>query len=123
MKDDGKAIEIRKKLNQTRVKLKIVQNKIKKYGALGKIPMGACMRVYREESSSSSDSSSSSSDAIGSDASLSSFGDSEKFEKKKNALLKKKKKSILAAGLVYQPKFAKVVKDSSKNITNSLNVG
>ena len=119
-KDDGKGIEIRKKLNQTRVKLKIVQNKIKKYGALGKIPMGACMRVYREESDSSSDSSSSS---IGSDASLSSFGDSEKFEKKKNALLKKKKKSILAAGLVYQPKFAKVVKDSSKNITKSLNVG
>ena len=31
-------------------------------------------------------------------------------------MLKKKKKSILAAGLVYQPTFAKVVKESSKDL-------
>ena len=32
-------------------------------------------------------------------------------------MLKKKKKSILAAGLVYQPTFARVVKDSSKDLS------
>ena len=55
-------------------------HKIKKYGELGKIPMGASMRVYREESESSPSSSSSESDQD-SDKSFSSFGDDAGFEK------------------------------------------
>ena len=47
----------------TRTKLRIVQKKIKKYGELGKIPMGASMRVYQEESSSSESSVESSSES------------------------------------------------------------
>ena len=57
-KDDGMGVEIRKELTATRAKLKIVQGKIRKYGELGKIPMGASMRTYQEDSSDSSMSSS-----------------------------------------------------------------
>ena len=52
-KDDGQGIVVRKRLTGTRTKLRIVQKKIKKYGELGKIPMGASMRVYQEHSSES----------------------------------------------------------------------
>ena len=57
-KDDGMGVEIRKELTATRAKLKIVQGKIRKYGELGKTPMGASMRTYQEDSSDSSMSSS-----------------------------------------------------------------
>ena len=53
-KDDGEGVEMRKNLTSLRSKLKIVKRKIKKFGATGKIPMGAGMRVYYEHSDSSS---------------------------------------------------------------------
>ena len=40
---------MRKELIATRAKIRIVGKKIKKYGAIGKIPMGASMRVYHED--------------------------------------------------------------------------
>ena len=106
----------RKKLTATRTKLRIVQKKIKKYGELGKIPMGASMRVYQEFSESESSSSESSSSTPKDNDSMSSysFGDSDDFEKK--VLPKKKNKDVLATGLVYQPTFTKVVKHSSMSL-------
>ena len=53
-KDDGMGIEIRKDLTAVRSKIQIVKKKIKKLGAIGKIPMGASMRIYHEHSDSNS---------------------------------------------------------------------
>ena len=54
----------------TRTKLKIVSKKIRKYGQMGKIPMGASMRVYHENDDS--------------DSSISSSGTSEQEEDTKS---------------------------------------
>ena len=93
-------IEIRKELTATRTKLRIVQKKIRKYGDMGKIPMGASMRVYEENSDSDSDSSSSTEEEE--DISNSSFGSDGAFERlKKKREEKRKKKPLLESGLVY----------------------
>ena len=60
-KKDEVGIEIRKKVNKLRVKLKTITKKLAKYGKVGKIPMGATSRIYYEnsdddDSSASSDS-------------------------------------------------------------------
>ena len=85
--------------------------KIKKFGSTGKIPMGAGMRVYYEHSDSSSSDASSTEEEEVDDANSS---DSAKSgSKKKAAQLKKKNKNeLLSTGLVYQPKFPKIVTDS-----------
>ena len=115
-KDDGVGIVIRKELTSTRSKLKVVQSKIKKFGALGKIPMGASMRVYQENSDEESSVQSSTEQEDDDDASLSSFGSDGAFKKKRDAQKAKRNREVLASGLVYQPVFEKVVKMSSKNL-------
>lgn len=94
--DDGLGIVIRKDLTSIRSKLKIVKGKIKKFGALGKIPMGAAMRIYHEEESTDSEVSSSTEEeeeSEGSSVDLSAGDENDKMRKiqeKKKAQLKKK---------------------------------
>lgn len=112
--DDGLGIIIRKDLTSIRSKLKIVKGKIKKFGALGKIPMGAAMRIYHEEESSDSEVTSSTEEIEDSEGSSMDFSDDDagerlrKIQEKKKAA--QKKKSLLNPGLSYQPTFNKVVK-------------
>ena len=47
-KDDGHGVVVRKELTSSRNKLRIIKKKIKKFGDLGKIPMGASHRIYHE---------------------------------------------------------------------------
>ena len=110
-KDDGTQLEMRKHLTAVRAKLRIVQKKIKKYGDLGKIPMGASMRVYQENSESSS--SDTSSDEAEDNVSQTISEDSDVIRAKGNKKKSKKKETLLATGLVYQPIFDRVVKDST----------
>ena len=73
------------------------------------------MRVYQENSDSESSSMSSSEEEV-EESSVSSFGDSENFKKQKVQQETKRKRDVLESGLVYQPKFSKVVKMSSKQL-------
>ena len=110
-KEDGEGIEMRKHLTSLRAKLRILTKKIKKFGSTGKIPMGAAMRVYYEHSdSSSSDQSSSEEEEVdeGNSSGSSKDGSKKKAAKKKN----KNKNELLSTGLVYQPKFPKIITDS-----------
>lgn len=109
-KEDGEGIEMRKNLTSLRAKLRIITKKIKKFGSTGKIPMGAAMRVYYEHSdSSSSDQSSSEEEEVDDAKSSGSDGSKKKnTAKKKN----KNKNELLSTGLVYQPKFPKIITDS-----------
>ena len=73
--------------------------------------MGAAMRVYYEHSdSSSSDQSSSEEEEVddGNSSGSSKDGSKKKAAKKKN----KNKNELLSTGLVYQPKFPKIITDS-----------
>ena len=96
------------------MKLRIVGKKIRRYGELGKIPMGASMRVYHEnpESDSSVSSASDASDAeTNSDISESSEGGSPKAKAPKQ---RKVTKELLKTNeLVYQPEYDKIIKGST----------
>lgn len=94
LKDDGMGLEIRKKLTTVRAKLIIVRKKIKKFGEMGKIPMGASMRTYNEDSDSSVDSSSAEEMSEGLMSNASS-------ESGKPGKKKKVKKELLKTELVY----------------------
>ena len=109
-KEDGEGIELRKNLTSLRAKLRIITKKIKKFGNTGKIPMGAAMRVYYEHSDSSSTEQSSSEDEEIDEGGSS--GSSKKGSSKKTARKKKNKNELLSTGLVYQPKFPKIITDS-----------
>ena len=72
--DGGKGLLLRRELNASRHKARIVEGKIKKHGRLGRIPMGAGIRVYNEDSDDDASSSSSSdSDSEKNDKSVSLF--------------------------------------------------
>ena len=113
-KDDGMGVIIRKELTATRTKLRIVKKKIKKYGALGKIPMGASMRVYNEDSDS--DASSSTTELEEDLSGSSSDSDARKRKENRMKLKMKKTNEVLSSGLVYQPTFNKVVNESSRSL-------
>lgn len=112
-KDDGQGIVIRKELTGARNKLRIIRKKIKKFGEMGKIPMGAGHRIYHEQSS---DSESSSAETSEEDLDSSNSLDSDGQEKEKKVKIKKRKPELLSSTLVFQPTFTKVVKESSTNL-------
>lgn len=101
------------------MKLRIVAKKIKKYGELGKIPMGASMRVYHENpdtDSSVSSASESSADETNSDIDNS----SEDGGAKAKSPQKRVTKELLRTNeLVYQPEYSKVVRQSTTNLRHS----
>lgn len=77
-------LAMRKELLSIRNKIKIVSKKIRKYGPLGKIPMGAAMRVYfQDDDSASSVSSGSDEESEENSNSDSSSSNSSKDAKKK----------------------------------------
>ena len=95
-----------------RTKIKIVGKKIRKYGAIGKIPMGASMRIYHQNQDSESSISSSASEEP-SDDGTNSDGSQNKVAKKKP---KVNRELLNTTELVYQPEFKKVVTISSQNV-------
>ena len=94
-KEDGAGIELRKRVNALRVKLKTIAKKLAKYGKLGKIPMAAAARIYYENSS---DDDSSASSGTESESEADSSQSSDAAPKRRNMV---EAQAIYASGLAY----------------------
>ena len=77
-KADPVGLELRKKVNGLRVKLKVIAKKLRRYGRIGKIPMGAWTRIYYENSEDDDSSASSETESESQD------GDSDATSPKRN---------------------------------------
>ena len=101
------------------MKLRIVAKKIRKYGELGKIPMGASMRVYHENPDTDSSVSSASESSAGETNSDVNDSDDDGGARAKSPQKRVTKELLRTNELVYQPEYSKVVRQSTTNLKSS----